>query len=131
VFWSSAESADAGMAVLDYLPPATVDKWIRDKVLLPATATSCAMPKGIFAAAGEDGGGGMLRMVAFGPETTLAYPPRPADPKVRWEPEWTVRVRTKSSIAAILGMPVDANDDSRDGDKPRKKRSVLHDIFGG
>jgi hypothetical protein len=130
VFWSSAESADAGMAVLDYLPPATVDKWIREKVLLAPSTTSCAMPKGIFADPGENGGGGMLRMVAFGPETTLVYPPRPADSKARWEPEWTVRVRTKSSTAAMLGMPVDMEDDSG-GDKPKKKRNLLRGILGG
>jgi hypothetical protein len=131
VFWSSAESADAGMAVMDYLPPATVDKWVREKVLLDASATSCAMPKGIFAEAGEQGGGGMLRMVAFGPETHLAFPPRPADPKARWEPEWAVRVRTKSSTTAILGMPMDADEEGRDGDKPKKKRNLLRGILGG
>ena len=92
------------MAVMDYLPPATVDKWIKEKVLLAPTATSCAMPKGIFAEPGEQGGGGMLRMVAFGPESHQTWPPRPADPKARWEPEWTVRVRTQSTTGAILGM---------------------------
>ena len=129
VFWSSAETADAGMAVMDYLPPSTVDKWVREKVLLGASATSCAMPKGIFAE-GEQGGG-MLRMVAFGPETHLAYPPRPADPKARWEPEWAVRVRTQSSTGAILGMPIDADEQSQDGDKPKKKRNLLRGILGG
>jgi hypothetical protein len=44
VFWSSAETADAGMAVMDYLPPATVDKWVREKVLLDASATSRCGP---------------------------------------------------------------------------------------
>lgn len=128
VFWSSAESADAGMAVMDYLPPSTVDKWIKEKVLLDASATSCAMPGGIFTEGGA-GGGGMLQMIAFGPETHLAYPPRPADPKARWEPEWALRVRTKSTTAAILGMPVDADDEGK-GDKPKKKLR-LRDILGG
>jgi hypothetical protein len=131
VFWSSAETADAGMAVMDYLPPATVDKWVREKVLLAPSATSCAMPKGIFAESGQDDGGGMMRMVAFGPETHLSYPPRPADPKARWEPEWAVRVRTKSSTTAILGMPMDAEEDGQDGDKPKKKRNLLRGILGG
>jgi hypothetical protein len=132
VFWSSAETADAGMAVMDYLPPATVDKWVREKVLLGPATTSCAMPKGIFAEGGEQGGGGMLRMVAFGPETHLSYPPRPADPKAKWEPEWAVRVRTKSSTTAILGMPIDADasEPDEDGGK-KKKRNLLRGILGG
>ena len=132
VFWSSSETADAGMAVMDYLPPATVDKWIKEKVLLAPTATSCAMPRGIFAEPGEQGGGGMLRMVAFGPESHQTWPPRPADPKARWEPEWTVRVRTQSTTGAILGMPVDTDDEGQDGDKSKKKKKgLLRGILGG
>jgi hypothetical protein len=50
VLWSSAESGDAGMGVMDYLPPSTVDKWIKEKVVLAPSVTSCAIPKGIFAA---------------------------------------------------------------------------------
>jgi hypothetical protein len=80
------------------------------------------MPKGIFAEGGEQGGGGMLRMVAFGPETHLSYPPRPADPKAKWEPEWAVRVRTKSSTTAILGMPIDADASEPDEDGGKKKK---------
>jgi hypothetical protein len=131
VFWSSSETADAGMAVMDYLPPATVDKWIKEKVLLAPTATSCAMPKGIFAEPGEQGGGGMLRMVAFGPESHQTWPPRPAEPKARWEPEWAVRVRTQSTTGAILGMPVDTDDEGQGGDRKKKKKGLLRGILGG
>ena len=51
---------------------------IRDrKVLLPPTATSCAIPQGIFKPSGnsEMGGMGMLSLIAYGPETNLAWPP--------------------------------------------------------
>ncbi len=30
--WSSSESADAGMGLMDYLPNATIDNWLRDRV---------------------------------------------------------------------------------------------------
>lgn len=131
VFWSSSETADAGMGVFDYLPGATIDKWIKEKVLLGASATSCAMPKGIFAAPGQDGGGGMLRMIAFGPESSLAYPPRPSDPKVAWVPEWNVRVRTKSTTTAILGMDVAPSQPDGKKEKPKSKMNVLKGILGG
>ena len=42
-----------------------------------------------------------------------------------------MRVRTKSSTTAILGMPIDADEQGRDGDKPKKKRSLLRGILGG
>jgi len=99
VFWSSAEVPDFGMGLMDYASPANIDQWLREKVLLPASASKCAIPKGIFAKAE----GAMLRMIAYGPELNLAYPPRPADVKVAWEPEWAVRVRTKSAALVLLG----------------------------
>jgi len=135
VFWSSAETADAGQGILDYLPPATVDKWVREKVLLGPEVKNCAMPKGIFEASkgnSQGGSGGMLRMVAFGPETHFVYPPKPANPKTPWNPEWNVRVRVKSSTIYPIGMDMSGMDeqDDRNEDKPKKKRNVLKDIFG-
>ena len=47
----------------------------------------------------------MLRMIAYGTELNLAYPPRPTDPKVAWEPDWALKVRVKSVTSAMLGMP--------------------------
>ena len=109
VMWSSSDIADSGMGLFDYLPHATIDRWIKDKVLLTPETTQCAIPRGIFA--GKEGGsgrrgdssGGMLRMIAYGNESNFAYPPRPADPKAVWEPDWAVRVRVKSSTMAMLG----------------------------
>jgi hypothetical protein len=103
VFWSSAEVPDFGMGLMDYASPGNVEQWLREKVLLAPAVTQCAIPQGIFA----KGQGGMLRMIAYGPELNLAHPPRPADVKIAWEPEWAVRVRTKSTAMAMLGMSMD------------------------
>jgi hypothetical protein len=126
VLWSSSETSDAGMGVLDYLPPATIDRWIREKVLLPASATSCAMPAGIFASADSNrGGGGMMRMIAYGPESNIAWPPKPADPKLAWNPEWNVRVRTKSTTTAMLGMDLAAMGQGQpQQQQPQEKKSM-------
>jgi hypothetical protein len=99
VFWSSAELPEFGMGLMDYASPANIERWLREKVLLPASASQCAIPKGIFAKAD----GAMLRMIAYGPELNLAFPPRPTDAKVAWAPEWAVRVRTKSAAIMPLG----------------------------
>jgi hypothetical protein len=108
VMWSSAETGDSGMGLFDYLPNATIERWVRESVLLKPETTACAVPKGIFAAPGGagrrgDGDGAMLRMIAYGGESNFAHPPRPADPRAAWEPEWAVRVRVKSHIMAMLG----------------------------
>lgn len=102
VMWSSAETPDTGMGLFDYLAPATIDRWLKERVLLSPETTQCAIPQGIFAGGGRDATP-MLRMMAYGGETTIVHPPRPADPKAAWEPEWSVRVRVKSHTLAMLG----------------------------
>jgi hypothetical protein len=47
----------------------------------------------------------MLRLIGYGNELNLAYPPRPSDPKQPWNPQWAVKVRVKSVAQAIVGMP--------------------------
>ena len=103
VMWSSAETPDTGMGLFDYLPPATIDRWLKERVLLQPETTQCAIPQGIFAGGGRDATP-MLRMVAYGGESHIVHPPRPADPKAAWEPEWSVRVRVKSHTMAVLGQ---------------------------
>ena len=102
VMWSSAETPDTGMGLFDYLSPATIDRWLKERVLLQPETTQCAIPQGIFAGGGRDATP-MLRMMAYGGESHIAHPPRPADPKAPWEPEWSVRVRVKSHTLAMLG----------------------------
>jgi hypothetical protein len=124
VMWSSAETPDSGMGLFDYLSNGTIEQWKRDRVLLPADATRCAVPKGIFAppAGARQDAAPMLRMIAYGGESSFAYPPRPTDPKAVWEPEWAVRVRLKSHAMAMLGRDIGegraARGASRRGEPP-------------
>jgi hypothetical protein len=124
VMWSSAETGDSGMGLFDYLPNGTIEQWKRDRVLLAADTTRCAIPKGIFAppAGGRQDATPMLRMIAYGGESDFAYPPRPADPKAVWEPDWAVRVRLKSHAMAMLGRDMGegraARAPSRRGEPP-------------
>ena len=99
IIWSSSEQPDPGWGLMDYLPPAQIEKLLKEKVILPTSTQRCAIPAGIFA--GADGA--MVRMIAYGPELNLAHPPRPANPKAPWNPEWAVRVRVKSTGMTMLG----------------------------
>ena len=98
VIWTSSELPDSGMGLFDYQTNAAVDKWLNEKVLLPPTTTKCAIPK-------EAAAQGMLRAIAYGTELNMAYPPRPSDPKIAWEPEWNVKLRVKSMTTTMIGMP--------------------------
>ncbi|MBK7137218.1 MAG: hypothetical protein IPH73_13725 [Rhodocyclales bacterium] len=99
IIWSSSEQPDPGWGLMDYLPPAQIERLLKERVILPTSTQRCAIPAGIFA--GADGA--MVRMIAYGPELNLAHPPRPANPKAPWNPEWAVRVRVKSTGMTMLG----------------------------
>lgn len=99
VMWTSSELPDTGFGLMDYQTNAAVDRWLKEKVLLTPATTSCSVPKGIF---GEHGG--MLRLIAYGDELNLVHPPRPKDPKAKWDPVWAVKLRVKAVTNGMLGM---------------------------
>ena len=100
VLWTSSELPDTGFGLSDYQTNAAVDRWLKEKVLLPPATTRCSVPKGVFA-----GEGAMLRIIGYGNELNLVHPPRPADPKAAWEPVWAVKVRVKTVASTMTGMP--------------------------
>jgi hypothetical protein len=109
IFWASSDVPDTGFGMFDFLSNGTIDKWIKDKVLLAPSVSQCAVPKGIFGpkdgagTKGREEGGAMLRMIAYGGEHSIVHPPRPTDVKVAWEQEWAVRLRLKTQTMAMLG----------------------------
>jgi hypothetical protein len=130
IFWSSSEVPDTGFGLFDYLSNSTIDKWTSEKVLLGANVTQCAVPKGIMAGRGGssrrggDDSGAMLRMIAYGGEHGFVHPPRPTDPKVPWDQEWSVRLRVKSQTMAMLGEEIEPQQPSRSSDSPAKGRKA-------
>ncbi|MDO8457662.1 MAG: hypothetical protein Q7T07_12220 [Burkholderiaceae bacterium] len=118
VIWSSSEVQEPGWGLMDYASNANVDRWLKDKVLLPNTQTRCAIPAGIFAKSK----GAVVRGIAYGQELNLSHPPRPADKRVAWEPEWAARVRVKSVAMLPLGedgpTPKAQEEKSRSPDTP-------------
>lgn len=140
VIWSSSEVPGAGSALHAYLGGSTVEKWLRQKVLLPADSSQCMIPKGIFAGTGgrDDAMPAMLMMTAYGPESWISYPPRPANPRQPWNPEWSVRLRAKSTAMALLGVDFGGMGQPMGNDgqpQPKEKHPVmkglLHGILGG
>lgn len=135
--WSSAEVPGAGAELHTSLSGGDIDKWLKQKILLPATATSCVIPRGIFA----DKGGGqagmmpaMLMMSGYGPESWITYPPKPANARTPWNPEWSVRLRARSTATAILGMDLGNQQGPRRGNEqqPQRRRGgLLNSILGG
>jgi len=73
-------------------------------------------------------------MIAYGPELNLAYPPKPADPKAPWNPEWAARVRVKSTGTTLLGADSGGGPGSTSAGedaKPSSPLKLLKGLFGG
>lgn len=131
VLWTSSELPDLGMGLMDYQTNAAVDRWLREKVVLAPTTTSCTVPKGIFPAEGT-----LLRAIAYGSELNVVHPPRPLDPKQAWEPLWAAKVRVKSVVTTMAGMPqfeapTGREEKTKPDDKPATKKPSALDILRG
>ena len=101
VMWSSSSSRQFGGGLSDWLTPGQVAGLVRDKTVLPLSATNCTIPAEVRAAAPDFRAG---TLTAFGPQEDFAYPPRPADAKAPWNLQWTVRVRHRS-MSSWMDMP--------------------------
>lgn len=109
IFWSSSDVSELGFALQDYLTPGDVTRYIKEKVVLAPSRTSCSVPP-IF----KEGQPGMVQFIAYGEELNLVHPPKPKDPKKRWDIEWSGKVRLKSTAMMPL-MALDGGDTSRTG----------------
>jgi hypothetical protein len=103
VMWSSSEIQFNQMGAFDYLSPEEVVRLIARRVVLQPSTNNCTVPaeftQGVQSAS--------LQMTAFGPEANFATP-RPASAARSWRPDWTVKLRTRSTYAGILGQDVAA-----------------------
>lgn len=111
VFWSSSSTREFGEVLMNWLPPSEVARLVREKTVLPESTTECMVPAQFAAAAPS----AFVRFIAYGEEANFAHPPRPQDPKIAWNPDWAVKVRLKSTAAAMLG------EDGMGGDAPRTR----------
>ena len=102
---------------------------------MPPGTTSCALPREVVQAAPQ----ALVMLAAYGAETNISYPARPADPRTPWNIDWTVKVRYKSQTTALLGMNMDAMGQDgpprRPGQPPPQRRpgiggSILKGVLG-
>jgi hypothetical protein len=97
VMWSSSEVQEMGPQLMDYLPPAEVQRLIREKVVMSPQTTECAVPGGMFRSEGA-----MFNFIAYGDELNVVHPPRPKDPRQAWEQLYAVKLRLKSTGMTML-----------------------------
>lgn len=123
VMWSSSASRQFGGGLSDWLSPGQVAALVRDRTVMAPSTTSCVVPLEVRRDAPEFRFG---TLVGFGPQEDFAYPPRPADPKVAWNLEWTARIRHRSmttwmDMPGMNGMMMGQQDSSPPADQPKPK----------
>jgi len=116
IFWSASEVPEIGFALQDYLTPADVKRFIKEKVVMDASRTTCTVPP-VF----KNTQAAMLQFIAYGEELNLIHPPKPKDPKKAWDPKWSVKVRLKSTgMTTLLAGDDDSGAKSRSSSKKRQ-----------
>ena len=102
VWWSSSSTQQFAGALQDWLSPAAVARLVSAGTVMPPSQTTCTVPAEVKAAGGPIL---MTFLTGYGPQADFAYPPRPANTRTPWRPEWIARVRFKSSTTYMAGMP--------------------------
>lgn len=101
VWWASSKQQAFGGPLWDWISPAGVRRLIAAGTVMPPEQRDCTIPAEVIKAGGE---GMIVNLQAYGPQADFAYPPRPADARKPWNPEWIARVRFRSSTMLIPGM---------------------------
>ena len=139
VLWTSSASRQFGGGLSDWLSPSQVAGLVKDKTIMPPTATNCVVPIEVREATPDFRFG---TLTAFGPEETFSYPPRPTEAGKPWNLEWTARIRHRSMTSWMdgQGMMMGAMNSADDGApaqqqqkkcKPRGLGGMLGGVLGG
>lgn len=139
VMWTSSSDRQFGGGLADWVSPDQAASLVRSGTLMAPATTSCVVPTEVIAASPDFRVG---TLTAFGPQESFAYPPRPADPKAAWKPDWTARIRHRSTTSWMQaqGMemgPAGMTDSGAEtGESEKKtackpKKSGLGGMLGG
>lgn len=127
VIWVSSETLHMGWSLMDYQPTGEVRKLIKERVVMPPSVTECKIPQGVF-----KNEGAMLQFIAYGYDLDTAYPARPKNAPKNWQPDWTAKVRLKSTNMTMLGdNRGHANKGGEDSEQGRDYSSRSQSDSGG
>jgi len=127
VIWVSSETLHMGWSLMDYQPTGEVRKLIKERVVMPPSVIECKIPQGVF-----KNEGAMLQFIAYGYDLDTAYPARPKNAPKNWQPDWTAKVRLKSTNMTMLGdNRGHANKGGEDSEQGRDYSSRSQSDSGG
>ncbi|MCK9542047.1 MAG: hypothetical protein M0R03_08460 [Novosphingobium sp.] len=135
VMWTSSASRQFGGGLSDWLTPAQAATLVRDRTLLAPTVSNCTVPADVIRATPDFRIG---TLTAFGPQEDFAYPPRPANASATWRPDWTARIRHRSTTSwmqaqgmTMGGQGAGAQGAQQGEGEKCKRRGGLGGMLGG
>lgn len=134
VWWTSSATREFGGGLTDWLAPSTVARLVANRTVLSPQTTTCTVPAEVKQAAPNFMYG---TLYAYGPEESFVYPPRPANPKIAWHPQWEARIRHRSMTGMLMGVPgmggmgqADMGSEQQPKCQPKKKKKGLGGLGG-
>jgi hypothetical protein len=127
VMWVSSQTQAVAFALPDFLSPEDVRRLVAQQTLMSPQTTACTVPAEAVRAAPQM----LYNLAAYGAEANFAFPARPADPKVAWNIQWTVKVRYRSATGGLLGTPMPGEGDQQQPPEKKKKRGLPFNPLGG
>ncbi len=129
VMWVSSATRQFGGGLSEWLTPSQVSALVRDRTVLASATTACMVPKEVK----RDSPDFMMgTLIAYGPTEEFSYPPRPSDPKVAWNLEWTARIRHRSKHTWVDGSSMGQGESEEESECRRTRRGRgLGGLLGG
>lgn len=134
VMWTSSANQTSAFALPEYMSNGEISRLVAARAIMAPAQTSCIVPREVVNATGA---AGFFQFAAYGGETNLSWPPRPAAPRP-WNIAWQVKVRYRSATSGILGMDMSqmggrgrpGEQPQNSGDPQKKRRPSLFNPLG-
>lgn len=130
VMWTSSASRQFGGGLADWITPGQAASLVKDRTLLAPATANCTVPADVIRATPDFRVG---TLTAFGPMEDFSYPPRPANAGANWRPDWTARIRHRSTTSWMQaqGMSMGGGAQGAQQEGECKRKGGLGGMLGG
>jgi hypothetical protein len=118
VMWTSSATQAPAFGMAEYLGDGEIARLVASHVLMAPDQTGCTIPQEAVTAVGR---AGLFNLVAYGGDSNISSPPRPAPPQP-WHVAWEVKIRYRSATSGIVGMDLSQMMGPRGEDQPQRQQ---------
>jgi hypothetical protein len=131
VMWTSSAVRQFGGGLADWITPGQAASLVKDRTLLAPATANCTVPADVIRATPDFRVG---TLTAFGPMEDFSYPPRPANAGANWRPDWTARIRHRSTTSWMQAQGMSMGGGAQGAQQQQgecKRKGGLGGMLGG